>query len=145
MAGETLRTNGSFTSIIASAAVADDALSAESTAIATALSTGDESDYPLLDFQLHHSATNAATDAYINLYRRSKADGTNQAPAPNTTDYLHDYVGSFRLDGGATGYYYLFGVANDDPSATYYVENKDGTSSLTMQLYVRARTYKAAT
>ena len=143
MAGETIGSKGTFTSIISAAAVANAAFSAESTAISTALATGSESDYPLLDFKLTMSSGSATTGDTVNLYRRS-TDGTNKAPAP-VSDFKHTYVGTFVLDNAAaTSYYYLMGVDNGMPEATYYLE-ADTTNTLTYALAARSRTYKAAT
>lgn len=146
MAGETIGERGSWVSILTAASVADAALSAASASIAASLTTGQESNYPLLDFQLDHTAGTIAANATVNLYARRSANGANAAPVPNVTDYLNDYVGTFKLDGGAaaTSYAYISGVDNWDPSATFYMENKDGTSALTIGLSVRGRTYKAA-
>ena len=142
MAGETIGFKGSFTSIVSAAAIADGAFSSESTAISSALTTGDESDYVLLDFQLIHSSGTATTGDVFNLYQRS-TDGTNKAPAP-VSDFKQKYMGTFTLDNAAaTSYYYLLGIPNNCPEATYYIE-ADTTNSLTVALSVRGRTYKAA-
>jgi len=144
MAGETIGARGSFTEIIASAAVADAAFSAESTAISAALTTSPDSDMPLLDFQAIVTSGTPAATGVMHLYRRAKADGTNKANVPSTT-YKQTYVGTFVMDATApTTYYYIFGVDNCDPDATYYVENADGVSSLTFSVKVRGRTYTGA-
>lgn len=143
MAGETLRDSGSFVEIIASAAVANAAFSAESSVISSVLTTGAEANYPLLDFWCSITSGTPAATGLINLYRRPKSDGTNKGIAPSASNKVQ-YVGSFVLAATApTTYYYLFGVENCDPAATYYAENADGVSSLTFSVKVRARTYKA--
>jgi hypothetical protein len=141
MSGETIGTKGTYTSIISAATIANGAFSAESTAIATALSTGSESDYPMLDFQLIHSATTPTTGDLFHLYERV-TDGTNKAPAP-VSDFKSTFVGTFVLDNAATGYYYFTGAENHSPESTYYLE-ADVAATLTVALSVRSRTYKGA-
>ena len=144
MAGETIRDSGAFVALITSAAVANAAFSAESSVVSGVLTTGSEANYPLLDFQLTITSGTPAATGLVNLYRRPKADGTNKGNAPTATNKIQ-YVGTFVLAAIApTTYYYLYGVDNADPAATYYAENADGVSSLTFAVAVRARTYKAA-
>jgi hypothetical protein len=141
MAGETIGVRGSFVSIISAASIADAAFSGISTAIATALTTGNEADYPYLDFRLTITVNTPAATGLVNVYRRSNADGSGQEPAPSASS-KRNFVGSFVLGATApTTYWYLFGVDNADPSATYYIENADGVSALTCALGVRGRTY----
>jgi len=142
MSGETIGSKGAYTLIRAAAVVNDAAFSVESTAISAALSVGDESDYPLLDFKLVHSVTTPTTGDLFHLYVRI-SDGTDQAPAP-VSDFKQTYVGTFTLDNEApTKSYYVHGIPNDSPESTYYIEG-ELTSTLTVALWVRGRTYKAA-
>jgi hypothetical protein len=141
MAGETIGSKGAYTNILTAATVANAAFSLESTSIATALSVGAESDYPLLDFKLTHSATTPTTGDLFHLYVRV-SDGTDKAPAP-VADFKQTYVGTFVMDNAATGDYYLSGIPNDSPESTYYLEGAL-TATLTVALAVRGRTYKAA-
>lgn len=144
MAGETIIEAGSWATIQAAASTSDGAFSAGSrTAISSALTTGDESDYPFLDLQLAVSSGTPTAGGLVHVYRRNKADGTNEQPAPDSAN-KQQYVGTFVMDATASSYYYIFGIPNDDPSATYYLENDDGTSTLTIALAARGRTYKAA-
>src|SRR5210317_1151078 len=116
MAGETINERGSWATIQAAASTANAAFSAGSrTTIATALSTGQEANYPLLDLQLTVSVGTPAAGGVVHVYRRNKADGTNEQPVPDSA-YKHQYVGTFTMDAtAATTYYYIFGIPNDDP------------------------------
>ena len=144
MAGETINERGSWVTIQAAGSTATAAFCAGSrTTIAAALTTGQEANYPFLDMQLTMSSGTVVSEDVVHVYRRNKADGTNEQPAP-VSDYKHQYVGTFTMDdAAATSYCYIFGIPNDDPSATYYLENQ-GTNTLTIALACRGRTYKAA-
>ena len=146
MAGETInKKSAAWHNIISAAAVADDALSGESTAISATSLSSDEREYPVLDFKLTYSSGTAPTvNTTVDLYRRPKSDGTNKAPAPVAADFNQQYVGSFVLDNSAaTSYYYLHGVSNVDSDATFYLINRGG-QSLTLALDVRARGWTTA-
>ena len=146
MDGETInKKSDAWHNIISAAAVDDDALSGESTAISATSLSADEREYPVLDFKLTYSSGTAPTvNTTDDLYRRPKADGTNKAPAPVAADYNQQYVGSFVLDNSAaTQYYYLFGVSNVDADSTFYLINRGG-QSLTLALDVRARGWTTA-
>lgn len=140
MANETIQTRGSYANCQAAASTADAALCAGSVSTITSAITT-EDDYPLLDFRVNVSVGTPVAGDTVDIYRRP-GDGTNQAPAPQTADYLHQYVGSVVLD-NATGYYYLYGVANPDPNDSYYMVNNGG-ATLTIALDVRGRTYGTA-
>jgi len=139
MADELTTIHGSYTSIISAASIAAGAVSAESSSIATALSATEEI-YPILDFKLLLGTT-AVADETIDLYRRA-SDGTNDAAAV-TTSYLHQYCGTFTINGTTGTYYYLYGVPNQDPEDTFYLlSNCAGSETFT--LYVRGRTFQPA-
>ena len=143
MTGEAINVNGAWATIQAAASTANAAFSAGTrTTIRAALTTGSEADYPLLDMQLNVSSGTPTENGLIRVYRRSKADGTNESPAP-AGSYLQEHVGSFVMD-NATGYYYLYGVPNFDKNATYYLYNADGTATLTIALAARGRSYNTA-
>jgi len=140
MANETLQTRGSYATVQAASSTADATLCTGTiTTITSAITT--EGDYPLLDLRLHVSVGAPVAGGTVDIYRRP-GDGTNQAPAPQTADYLHQYAGSMVLD-NATGYYYLYGVANPDPNDSYYMVNNGG-ATLTIALDARGRTYGTA-
>jgi hypothetical protein len=142
MAGETINERGSFVNIQVAASTAAAAFSAGArTTIAAALTAGQESNYPLLDLQVDVSTGTIVADDVLHVYRRNKADGTNETPVPDAT-FKSQYMGTFLLDVGGQ-YFYIFGLPNDDPSATFYLENA-ATNTLTVALAARARTYKAA-
>ncbi len=141
MANETLNAASSaYASCIGSAAIATDDVSATGSTIATALSTGSEDIYPLLDFKLKVTAGTVTAGDVINLYRRP-SDGTDQAPIPvETSAYtLQEYVGSFTLVSNSETRY-KSGVKNLHTGDLYYLHNT-GAASITMQLYVRGSTY----
>ena len=143
MAGETINVRGAWATLQAAASTANGAFSAGSrTVISTALSTGDEADYPLMDLKLSVSSGTPAADGLVNVYRRNKAD-TDESPAPDSA-FKSEYLGTFLMDATASSSYYIYGLPNDDPEATLYIENQDGTSTLTIALKARGRTYKAA-
>lgn len=142
MAGETIGAKSAFTSIVSAASVASAAFTAESTSILAALAASVE-DYPFLDFQVVISSGTPSATGILNVYRRSKADGTNKEPAPSASN-KRNFVGQIALtNAAATSYYYLLGVENADNEATYYAENSGG-ATLTLAVLVRGRTYKAA-
>jgi hypothetical protein len=146
MAGETInKHSAAWHNIISAASVGDDALSGESTAISATSLSADEQMYPVLDFKLTFSAgTSPTVNTTVDVYRRPKADSTNKAPAPVYADFNQQYVGSFVLDDSAfTQYYYLFGVTNVDPDATFYMINKGG-QALTLALDIRSRGWTTA-
>ena len=135
--GDGINKSGSYATVQASASVADGAMSGgANTTIAAAIPA--ESEYFLLDFQAVVTGTPAA-QGFLNIYKRP-SDGTAPAPAPTASTFESTYVGSILLNTSA-GTYYLRGVVNDDPSDTYYVQNKGG-NSLTLTLNARGRTYR---
>ena len=127
-----------YSSIIASAAVNDGAMSLESGTIAAEFGATEEL-YPLIDFMLDLTTAPTA-DGVFELYRRP-SDGTNTAPAPTST-YKHQYVGSF-ITSSAADEYFLLGVENVDPNDTFYVFNDSGASE-TFELFARMRTFDEA-
>lgn len=132
-----LKVYGSFATVQAAASTGAGAFSAGSrTTIAAALTTGNEADYAKLDFLLTVSAGTPTENALVHVYRRPKADGSNEAPAPSGS-YKHERVGSFVLDNTSSSYFYLFGVTNEDKNATYYVFNDDPSQTLTLALAAR--------
>ena len=140
MANEAINILGSYATVQASSSTANGAICAGAvTAITAAIST--ESLYGMLDFQVNVSVGTPVAGDTIDIYRRP-SDGTNQAPIPATADYLQQYVGSVTLD-NATGYYYLYGVANPDVNDTYYMVNNGG-ATLTIAMKARGRTYGPA-
>lgn len=144
MAGEAINVTGTWATIQAAASTANGAFSAGTrTTITAALTTGSEDDYPFLDFQLAVSSGTPTENGTVHVYRRSKADATNESPAP-AGSFTQEYVGTFTMDNTASSYYYLYGVANVDKNATYYLYNDDGTSTLTIALKARGRTYNTA-
>lgn len=144
MANEAINTKGSFATIQAASSTGDGAFSSGTrTTITAALTTGSEDLYSLLDLQLAVSSGTPTENGTVDVYRRPKADGTNEAPAP-AGSYAHEYVGSFVMDNTASSYFYLFGVANVDENATYYLYNNDGASTLTIALAARGRTLEPA-
>jgi hypothetical protein len=144
MAGETINERGSWANLQVAASTANAAFCAGArTTPAAALTTGQEANYPLLDLQLAVSSGTPAAGGLVHVYRRNKADGTNEQGVPDATN-KHQYVGTFTMEATASSYYYIYGIPNDDPSATFYLENQDGVSTLTIALAGRGRTYKAA-
>lgn len=145
MAGETINERGSWAVVQASDAMATGEFSTGTrTAISAALTTGQESNYPLLDFKLTLTAGTPTDGATMAVYRIPAADTTASPTPDDTSVYKAQYVGSFVMMDVAGSVYYLFGVDNADPAATYLLENLDGTVTLTATLSARARTYKAA-
>ena len=142
MAGESINAKGSWATIQAANSTATGSFSAGTrTTITAALTTGSEDEYPLLDLQLNVSVGSPTENAQIRVYRRSKADGTNEAPAP-AGSYLQEHVADFTID-NATGYYYLYGIPNVDENATYYLYNDDSVT-LTIALAARGRGFNTA-
>jgi len=132
-----LKEAGSWATVQAAASTADGAYSSGTrTTIAAALTIGDESDYAKLDFKLTLSSGTPTENGLVHVYRRAKADGTNEAPAP-AGSYAQEYVDSFVMDNIASSVYYMFGVSNEDPNATYYMYNDDGSATLTIALAAR--------
>lgn len=146
MAGETLGVRGSWATVQAADSMATGEFSTGSaTAISTALTTGDESDYPLLDFRLTLSSGTPTDGATMSVFRIPKADGTTASPTPdNTSVYKAQYIGSFTMMDVASSVYYLFGVDNSDPLCTYILENNDATATLTGALAARGSSLKIA-
>jgi len=145
MAGETInQPSAAWYTIQAAASTLDAAVSAGArTAInATALSVN-ERKYPLLDFRLDMSVGTPVVNQTVDLYRRPKMDGTNEAPAVTAT-YLHKFVDSFVLNALAgPQYYYIDSIPNPDPNATYYLVNQSG-ATLTIALAVASRGWNTA-
>lgn len=146
MAGETInKPSSAWVTAQAAASVADAAVSAgaRTTVNASALSAN-EKEYPLVDFQLILSVGTSVLNDVVDIYRTSKADATNESPATTAT-FLQEYVGqSFVLDGtAATKYFYVYGVPNVDPNATYYLINNGG-ATLTLELKLRTRGWNTA-
>lgn len=140
MANETLQATGVYATVQAATSTADAALCAGVvTKIGSAIAT--EKLYPLLDFQVVVSVGTPVAGDTVDIYRRP-SDGTSQSPAPQTADFLQQYVGSAVLD-NQTGTYYLYGVANPDDEDTYYMVNNGG-ATLTIELKARGRTYGTA-
>jgi len=147
MSGETLNERGVWATIQASSAAATtEVFDGSKTNISTALSTGQESNYPLLDFKVEITSGTIGDGIAISIYRIPSADGSDAAATPDDTSvYKAQYVGSvIFMDETAPQYSYLFGVDNSDPSAVYQMRNDDPTNTLTATLKARARTYKAA-
>ncbi len=143
MANEALNAKGAvYTNIQVAASTTTGQFSGGAVSdIATAIST--EAAYPLLDLQLIVSSGTSIENETVSVYRRPKADGTNQAPVP-AGDYKQQFVGTFVLDGSSgTEYYYIFGLPNVDEHATYYLFN-DGVPTLELALGARGRTYGTA-
>lgn len=139
MAGETIVTYGSYTSLIASEAETDGAFCTLSASLDTILTDGSEN-YAQLDFKLDVTSGTPVENGAVHLYR-VPMDGTDQAPTP-AGSYLQHYVGTFILD-NATDEYYLFGVTNIDENDKFIWQN-DQATTITCTLYVRGRTYTAA-
>jgi len=138
MSGETIQVESAYSSIVASAAILNTAFSVESSTVSTGVGTANDR-YPLIDFKLDVTVAPVAAGT-VNLYRRS-GDGVDQAEIPSGTN-KSKYVGSFSLTTVADQIY-LSGVANIDKNDTYLLENTTG-SSVTCQLFIRARSYSAA-
>jgi len=148
MAAESINAVGEFVVIQAASSTANGALSTGtrttiSSALTTALGSVTEASYPILDFRLNVSVGTPTENGRVYVYRRSKADGVNESPAP-LGSYKPDYVGSFTLDNTASSQYYYYSVNNVDKNATYYLENDDGTNTLTLELSARGRGYTTA-
>ena len=139
MANELTTIHGSYASIISSAAIAAGAVSGQSSSVATALSATEEI-YAELDFKLLLGSTAVAGET-VDLYRRP-SDGTN-ASAAVTLTHLHQYCGTFTINGTTGTYYYLYGVANFDPEDTFYLKSNCAGSE-TFTLSVRGRTFQPA-
>jgi len=145
MANEALVTLGSWATLQAASSTADGAVSAGSTTVVeTALSTGSEADYPLLDLKLTVSVGTPVAGDTVDVYLRGKAD-TNEEPDLDATDLGHShYLGSFVLhDTAASTYYYLYGVPNLDKKGAIKCVNNGG-ATLTIALSGRGRTYNQA-
>jgi len=136
----TLKVAGSWATVSSAVSLGAGAFStaATRTAISAALTTGDEADYAKLDFELTFSAgTTPAAGSQVHIFRRSKADGTNESPAPGST-HKHEYVKSFIMAALAyPQYYYVYGVSNEDPNATYYIQNDAPAATMTLALAAR--------
>ena len=146
MAGETINiTSAAWHTIQAASSTTDGSLCAGArTAINATSLSADEELYPLLDMRLTISVGTPTVNTTVDVYRRSKGDGTNESPAPVATDFTQQYVGSFVLDNtAATSYYYLQGVVNSDPEATYYMINNSG-ATLTIALACQSRGWTTA-
>lgn len=139
-ANELLLNFGTWATLQAAASTADGAFSAGSrTVIATALSTGNESEWPVLDLKLAVSSGTPAAGGVVDVYLRGKAD-TDEEPAPDATDLGHShYLGSFVMHDTGSSEFYLYNVPNLDPDGTLYLLNNDGVSTLTIALKGRAR------
>ena len=136
MANEMTTVKGSYASLIASEAENDGAFCTISGALSGTVTDATEQTYPLLDFKLDVTAGTFSAGDTVNLYR-IPGDGTDQAPTATST-HKHMYVGSFTLSGTADEYY-LYGVNNVDANDKFIWE-ADVATSVTAQLYVRART-----
>ena len=145
-ANETLINLGTWATLQAAASTADGAFSAGTrTVVSTALSTGNEADWPLLDLKLAVSVGTPAAAGTVDVYLRGKAD-TDEEPAPDATDLGHShFLGSFVMHDTAASEYYLYGVPNLDKSGTLYLFNNDGVSTLTIALSGRARGFIPST
>ena len=141
MAGETIGAFGTFATVQAADSMATGEFSTGSTTdIDAALTTGSESLYPLLDFRLTLSSGTPTDGATMAVYRIPKAGDGTASPTPDDTSvYKAQYVGSFVMHDTASSVYYLFGVENCDPYASYILENLDGTATLTGALAARGR------
>lgn len=134
-----LKVAGTWATIQAAASVGAGAISGGTrTTIAAALTTGDEADYAKLDMMLTHSAgSTPAVNELVHVFRRSKADGTNESPVPSST-FRQEHVGSFVLQAlAAPQYYYLYGITNEDKNATYYLMNDAASATMTLALSAR--------
>ena len=129
---------GTYANCQASSSTANATLSAGTISTVTAAIGATESLYHVLDFRVNVSSGVPTAGSTVDIYRRN-GDGTNQAPAPQTADFLHEFVGSAVLD-NQTGYYYRTSVANPDPNDSYYMVNSGG-ATLTLVLAVRGRNY----
>jgi len=140
MAGETINTASAYTQIISSAAVGTGAWSADSSALNSVLTTGNEKDYPLLDFQLLVTSETFTDGETIDLYR-IPSDGTNEAVSPD--DYTSGpphYLGSFVVE-AASAALYILNVSNIHNTDKFKVQN-NSASSATFSMRVRSRTAK---
>ena len=142
MAGETInKPSSSWVTLQAAASTANGAMcNGAVTPISGTALTANEKLYPLIDIRAVVTVANPTIDTTIDIYRRS-SDGTNQSPVPSAT-YLQQPVGSAVLD-DETGSYYLWGVSNVDPAATFYAMNNSGTT-VTVQLVGRTRGWNTA-
>lgn len=135
MANEISIVKGSFASLIASEAENAGAFCTLSAALSSVLSAALQV-YPLLDFKLDVTAGTLSAGDKVHLYR-VPGDGTDSAPTADSA-YKNQYVGSFILDTN-NDEYFLYGVANVDANDKFIWE-ADVSTSVTAQLYVRART-----
>ncbi len=144
MAGETInQTSTAWYTIQVSASTLDAAVSAGARSAINAVLTNPEQKYPLLDFRLFVPSGTPVLNQTVDLYRRPKMDGVNEAPAVTAT-YLHKFVDSFVLNALAgPQYYYIDSVPNPDPNATYYLVNQSG-ATLTIALAVASRGWNTA-
>lgn len=106
--------------IASTAAVATDAMSAES----AALQTADHGDYPLGEFELAVTYSVAPTASKsIDLYFRAyDIAGTSKAPAPSTT-YKQKRLGSFYPDAVTSLQYLKVDGVELRKDGTYYLYN----------------------
>ncbi len=145
MAGETINQPSTlWYSVQAASSTPDGIVSVGARTAINALGLSvNERKYPLLDFKLIISVGTPVVNQTVDLYRRSKADGTNEAPAV-TAAYLHKFVDSFVLNALAgPQYYYVDSIPNPDPNATYYLVNQSG-ATLTIALAVASRGWNTA-
>lgn len=143
MAGEAITLASSYTEIIASAAVGTGAWSADSSALSAVLTTGNQKDYPTLDFQILVTAETFVDGEIIELYR-IPSDGTNEAVSPD--DYTSGapyYCGSVSAE-AASATLYILGVENIHNTDKFKVKN-GSASSATFSVKVRSRTIGPAT
>ena len=125
---------GSIAAVASSAAVslaAGAISSAQSTAIAAIVGTGNASSYPRCDVVLRTAITNTTSSTAMNipLYRRDiniGGDTAADATLPQASN-SNKYVGSFNLPATATGTYYM--LAEDIPlpggntDCEFYIQN----------------------
>ena len=129
---------GAYATCQAASSTTDTTLCTGTISTVTAAIGATESLYHVLDFRVHVSSGTPTAGETVDIYRRA-GDGTNQAPAPQTADFLQQYIGNAVLD-NQTGYYHLDSVANPNPNDSYYMVNNGG-ATLTIALAVRGRNY----
>ena len=85
--------------------------------------TANQKAYELHDFELVTGAGGTSGNT-VDLYRIPNGNAAGVTPTPS---YLHEFVESFVISGGA-GSFYIYGVAVGDSKDTYITQNKSGAS-----------------
>jgi len=84
------------------------------------LMAANEEDYPFIEFRVDVNSGNSTDGNTISIYART-TDGTNAAPAPDST-FKQTLVAVIPTD-GSNSFFYEKQALNVDKNATYYIES----------------------